>query len=188
LVEPNVASDAALAALPNINAETVEALKAARPILSATALDQLLTARSLNVAQRTELYSRMFVHVDLNRGTDPEFMLIPGMDAARLGAIKSGRPWRSFDQFRTAIASVSNAAEAERLEEYLFIPINLNTWTEPIMDSFASIGVGTSRWKREFAEYRPWTSMAQFDREIGKYVRNQPTEVSRLARYVIIEP
>jgi hypothetical protein len=56
------------------------------------------------------------------------------------------------------------------------------------MDSFASIGVGTSRWKREFAEYRPWTSMAQFDREIGKYVRNQPTEVSRLARYVIIEP
>ena len=31
LVEPNVASDAALAALPNINAETVEALKAACP-------------------------------------------------------------------------------------------------------------------------------------------------------------
>jgi hypothetical protein len=130
----------------------------------------------------------MFVHVDLNRGSDAEFMLIPGMDAAKLQAIKAGRPWRSFDQFRTALGGVSNAAYAERLEEYLFIPINLNTWTEPIMDSFASIGVGTSRWKREFAEYRPWTSMAQFDREIGKYVRNQPTEVSRLARYVIIEP
>jgi hypothetical protein len=183
-----VASDAALAALPNVNAGTVEAIKAARPILSATALDQLLASRSLSAAQRTELYSRVFVHVDLNRGTDAEFMLVPGMDAAELDAIKAGRPWRTFDQFRAAITQVSNPTEAERLEEYLFIPINLNTWTEPIMDSFASIGVGTSRWKREFEEYRPWTSMAQFEREIGKYVRNQPTEVTRLARYVIIEP
>ena len=54
------------------------------------------------------------------------------------------------------------------------------------MDSFASIGVGTRQWKREFEEYRPWTSMEQFDREISKYVRNRPTEVKRLARYVYI--
>jgi len=55
------------------------------------------------------------------------------------------------------------------------------------MDTFASIGVGTTRWKREFAEYRPWTSMAQFEREIGKYVRGNPSELKRLQRYVIIE-
>lgn len=188
LVEPNVASDAAFAALPELNPATIEALKGARPILSATALDQLLAGRSLTAAQRASLYSRMFVHVDLNRGTDAEFNLIPGMNPAILAAIKAGRPWRSFDAFRTAVTAASSQAEADRLEQYFFIPINLNTWTEPIMDSFASIGVGTARWKREFEEYRPWTSMAQFEREIGKYVRNQPTEVTRLARYVIIEP
>ena len=43
-------------------------------------------------------------------------------------------------------------------------------------------------WKREFDEYRPWTSMEQFDREIGKYLRGRPTELARLRRYVIIEP
>jgi hypothetical protein len=54
------------------------------------------------------------------------------------------------------------------------------------MDSFASIGVGTRQWKREFAEYRPWTSMEQFRREISKYLRSRPQELKRLERYVII--
>ena len=37
----------------------------------------------------------------------------------------------------------------------------------------------------EFKEYRPWKSMAQFHKEIGKYVDEK--EVRRLARYVVIQ-
>ncbi len=40
----------------------------------------------------------------------------------------------------------------------------------------------TARMAEEFEEYRPYTSMDQFNREIGKYV-NQ-AEVARLASYV----
>ena len=36
----------------------------------------------------------------------------------------------------------------------------------------------------EFAEYRPWKTFAQFDKEIGKYVG--PQETARLAQYVFI--
>ena len=79
------------------------------------------------------------------------------------------------------------ASDANTFERYFFIPIELNTFTEPLMDTFAPIGVGTRRWKHEFAEYRPWTSEAQFRREIGKYVRANPKEVDRLWRYVIIK-
>jgi hypothetical protein len=188
LVEPNVATDSAMLTLPGMNADIVQSLKAARPILSAVALDSILGARGLSRAQRTTLYGRMFVHVDVNRGSDAEFMLIPNVDASKLQALKAGRPWKSFDQFTTAITTAASAAEATRLEQYVFIPIDLNTFTNPIMDTFASIGVGTTRWKREFAEYRPWTSWEQFDREIGKYVRANPAEVQRLKRYVIINP
>ncbi|MEO8000167.1 MAG: hypothetical protein ABI852_22145, partial [Gemmatimonadaceae bacterium] len=85
--------------------------------------------------------------------------------------------WKSLEALGPALAST---------EQYVFIPIELNTWTAPIMDSFASIGVGTRQWKREFEEYRPWTSMEQFEREIGKYVRSKPGELKRLERYVII--
>jgi hypothetical protein len=166
----------------------VESLQGAIPILSITTLDSILASKALSKAQRAETYNRMFVHVDLNRGTDAELMLIPGVDAAKLTALKAGRPYKAFDQFATAMAKSANPTEVARLEQYVFIPIDLNTWTAPIMDSFAGINVGTPRWKREFAEYRPWTSMAQFEREISKYLRSRPTELKRLQRYVIINP
>ena len=38
---------------------------------------------------------------------------------------------------------------------------------------------------REFKEYRPWTSQAQFQKEIGKYVDQK--EVARLWRYFVIK-
>ena len=187
LVEPNVAADTALAKLPGLNAASIEALKSAKPLLSIVTVDSILASKGLTKAQRTDLYGKMFVHVDVNRGSDAELLLIPGVDAAKLAAIKAGRPWKSFDQFQTSFGKATSPAEATRVEQYLFIPIELNTFTSAIMDTFASIGVGTARWKREFNEYRPWTSMAQFEREIGKYVRGNPSELKRLQRYVIIE-
>ncbi len=187
LVEPNVAADSTLQKLPNLNAAAIEALKGAKPILSIVAVDSILGAKGLTKPQRTDLYGKMFVHVDVNRGSDAELMLIPGMDAKKLAAVKAGRPWKSFAQFNTEVAKASSPAEAARIEQYVFIPIALNTFTDDIMDTFASIGVGTRRWKHEFAEYRLWKRQAQFEREIGKYVRNNPTEVKRLWRYVIID-
>ncbi|MEK7402858.1 MAG: hypothetical protein AABZ80_10950, partial [Gemmatimonadota bacterium] len=71
--------------------------------------------------------------------------------------------------------------------QYMFIAIDINTASDSLVATFAPIGVGTRRWIREFAEYRPWTSQEQFAREIGKYVRNNPKEVTRLWRYVVIK-
>lgn len=187
LVEPNVAADSTMLALPHMNAALVQALKEARPILSIVALDSILASKSLSKTQRNEVYAKLFVHIDLNRGSDAEFLLIPGVDAKKVTTLKSQRPWSSFEQFQTAVAKATSVAEATRLEQYVFIPVELNTFTDPIMDTFASIGVGTRQWKREFAEYRPWTSMEQFDREISKYLRSRPNELKRLARYVMIK-
>ncbi len=177
LVEPNVAADSVLVALPHMTPALAQSLKDAKPILSVVALDSILASKSVTKAQRAELLGRMFVHVDVNRGTDAEFLLIPGMDANKLKAIKAGRPHKSFAN-----------PEVARIEQFVFIPVELNTFVNETMDTFASIGVGTRQWKREFAEYRPWTSMEQFDREISKYLRSRPNELKRLARYVIIEP
>jgi hypothetical protein len=186
LVEPNVAADSQFQRL-KLSEQAVKMIGEAKPILSAVALDSVLNAAGMNANARKELYKNLFVHVDLNRGTDAEFKLIPGMTDRTLAAIKAGRPWATFEAFDAAMSKSMKADEVAKLDEYLFIPIELNTWTDPIMDSFAGIGVGTRRWKREFAEYRPWTSEAQFRREIGKYVRANPKEVDRLWRYVYIK-
>jgi hypothetical protein len=189
LVEPNVAADSTMLKLPYMAQHYVDAIKAARPILSVVTLDSILTSHGMTKPQRDSLYRHMFVHVDLNRGTDAEFLLIPGAGQRMLREFKEYRPWTSFAQFQREIGKYvrSTPGEVERLEQYMFIPIELNTFTDSTLMTFASIGVGTRRWIREFKEYRPWTSQAQFEREIGKYVRANPKEVTRLWRYVVIK-
>src|SRR5215470_11028659 len=70
LAEPNVAADSTLLKLPGMNAATLEALKSAKPLLSIVTVDSILGAKGLTKAQRTDLYGKMFVHVDINRGSD----------------------------------------------------------------------------------------------------------------------
>jgi len=189
LVEPNVAADSTLLQLPYMTAAIVRAIKDARPILSILTLDSLLASHAVSRPQRDSLYRRMWIHVDLNRATDAEFLLIPGTGQRMLHEFKEYRPWTSFAQFQREIGKYVRAipGEVERLEQYMFIPIDINTASDSLVATFASIGVGTRRWIHEFKEYRPWTSEAQFRREIGKYVRGNPREVSRLWRYVVIK-
>lgn len=62
------------------------------------------------------------------------------------------------------------------------VPININTATD--VEILRIPGVGP-RMLREFKEYRPYTSIEQFRREIGKYV--DKAEVARLEKYIVIK-
>ena len=62
------------------------------------------------------------------------------------------------------------------------VPININTATDA--EILAIPGMGP-RMLREFKEYRPYTSIEQFRREIGKYV--DKAEVARLEKYIAIK-
>ena len=79
IVDPNVASDAELAKLPHMNAAIAKALAGRKPFLSMTALDEFLRSQGLTRAQLTDLYGRMFIHINLNSATNEEILLIPGM-------------------------------------------------------------------------------------------------------------
>ena len=63
------------------------------------------------------------------------------------------------------------------------MPIDLNT--APRAHIMLIPGM-TRRMAHEFEEYRPYKSLAQFDKEIGKYVK--PDEVARLRSYVELKP
>ena len=61
-------------------------------------------------------------------------------------------------------------------------PININTATDAEILRIPGVG---PRMLREFKEYRPYTSIEQFRREIGKYV--DKAEVARLEKYIVIK-
>ena len=89
-------------------------------------------------------------------------------------------PTWKFSEGRSA--STSTIGELARLEQFVFVPVKLNTATDEDILTIPGLG---NRMLREFKEYRPYTVIAQFDREIGKYVDDG--EVARLRRYVAVD-
>ncbi len=92
------------------------------------------------------------------------------------------RPYVAMAQFRREIGKYVDEDEVARLEQYDFVPINLNTASDEAILSIPGVG---NRMLHEFKEYRPYDNMARFRREIGKYVRDE--EVARLERYVTLD-
>ena len=117
--------------------------------------------------------------LDANEATAEQLASIMGLGAATAEAILAARP---FDRVADLHAVVSAHVAEDGLDAVysrLWVPIDLNTATA---DEILLIpGVG-DRMLHEFEEYRPYDSMAQFRREIGKYVDDE--ELERLAQYV----
>jgi len=182
LLDPNVATEAQLAALPGMSSAVVQGIMTRRPFLSIAELDAFL-GEQLSREQRTALYGRLFIHVNLNTASREELLLVPGVGPRMAHEFEEYRPYTGgLPQFRREIGKYVDAAEVARLEQYVFVPINLNTATDEDILSIPGLG---PRMLREFKEYRPYRSMEQFRREIGKYVNEK--EVARLERYVTID-
>ena len=119
---------------------------------------------------------------DFNKASESELAQLPGMTPALAKGLVEHRPFKSpLDLNKFLVDQKLNADQVKALYGKAFVPINLNTGTK---EEFMLIpGVG-ARMSAEFAEYRPWKTSAQFDKEIGKYVGQQETD--RLKQYVFI--
>ncbi len=180
LIDPNIASEKDLSALPHLNATIVKGIMERRPFLSMTDLNSFLS-QSLKKEHLTELYGKMFVQLNLNTATKEEIMMIPGVGNRMQHEFLEYRPYKALTQFRKEIGKYVNAQEVARLEQYVFVPINLNTASDEDIRSIPGLG---PRMLHEFKEYRPYKNIEQFRKEIGKYVNAK--EVARLERYVTL--
>jgi DNA uptake protein ComE-like DNA-binding protein len=182
LIDPNLASETELQALPHMTAATAKAVIARRPFMSVLELNDFLLEQKLTPAQATDFYRKAFVHINLNAGTREEFLLIPGAGPRMAREFAEYRPWLNWAQFDKEISKYVGQQETDRFKQYMFIPINLNTASDA---DFLTIPGAGPRMVREFKEYRPWKAKEQFDKEIGKYVG--PKETARFWRYVVIQ-
>ena len=91
--------------------------------------------------------------------------------------ILSNRPFLSIHDFNKVLANY----DKEELFKKIFVPLNLNTTNEKDFKMIPGVG---DRMAHEFEEYRPYKSIQQFKREIGKYV--DEIEVSRYLSYIFV--
>jgi len=181
LLDANRATQQELTGVPHLNADLIKAIMEKRPFSNVTELGTILAA--LTPQQRTEVYGKLFVHANLNTATDDEIRSIPAAQPQRvLREFKEYRPYKSLAVFHREMRKYWDETEVSRLEQYVFVPINLNTATDEEILSIPA--AQPQRLLREFKEYRPYTSLEQFHKEMRKYWDEK--EVTRLQRYVTL--
>jgi len=181
VLDPNLASEKELQAIPHLNATIATALMTQRPFLNETALNTFLS-KQLEAKPLEEVRAKLFVPINLNTASREEILLVPGVGAKMAHEFEEYRPYKNLAQFRQEIGKYVDAKEVARLEQYVFVPINLNTASDEDILSIPGLG---KRMLHEFKEYRPYKNIEQFRREIGKYV--DAKEVARLESYVTLE-
>ena len=121
---------------------------------------------------------------DLNALPEAELVKLPGFTPSIARAFIDKRPFATIVDVNTFLTSQGlTADQTAKIYETAFVHLNLNTATGPEVLLIPRIA---KRMAREFEEYRPWRTTAQFDKEIGKYV--DAKETARLWRFMVINP
>jgi len=150
-------------------------LTAARALCAAALL---LTSTSMLSAQVGKTQGV----ADINTMKEADVAALPGVTPAIAKALVAKRPFASITDANAFLLSQGLTQEqANAIYPKAFVHINLNTATA---DEIMLVPGAGRRMSREFPEYRPWKTYAQFDREIGKYVG--PEATAKLAQYTFI--
>ncbi len=181
VLNPNFATEDQLMGIELIDEVVGAMIVDSRPLLNVSDFTKILLD-NLDSAEVKEVCKSLFLPLNLNTATKEEILMVPGVGDKMAHEFEEYRPYKSIDQFRREIGKYVSDDEVAEYEKYVFVPINLNTGSK---DEILSIpGVG-DKMLHEFEEYRPYQSMEQFRREIGKYVDDN--ELSRLERYVTLD-
>ncbi len=176
VLNANLATESDLVAL-GFSAEVVNKLLAARPFLSLSDFTAILEGENTE-----ELFKKIFVPLNLNTTEEKAFKIIPGVGDKMAHEFEEYRPYTSILQFKREIGKYVDQKEVARYLDYVFVPVELNTSSEDDIKALPGIG---KKMTHEFLEYRPYKNLAQFRKEIGKYVDEK--ELNRLERFVYLE-
>lgn len=119
--------------------------------------------------------------IDAGTATAEDLAGIEGISEELAAAIVAGQPYADVTAFNTVLMESLTEEQAAAVRERVFVPVNLNEATE---EQIRLIPGMTDKMVHEFEEYRPYEDMAEFDREIGKYV--DEAEVARFRNYVTL--
>ena len=116
-----------------------------------------------------------------NLASEEELAAVDGLDGDAVAAIVDGRPFQRAADLHAVISAHVGEGQYDEIYGAIWVPIDLNDATSEEIGLIPGVG---RRMTHEFEEYRPYTALAQFHREIGKYVDDD--EVARLAQYVYV--
>ena len=110
-----------------------------------------------------------------------ELKSLPHFNKDLAETVMAARPLATVPALAALLGQALTGDQRGALYGKLFLPINLNSASR---EEIMLIPGLSGRMAHEFEEYRPYASMEQFRREIGKYV--DADEVARLEQHVFV--
>lgn len=177
-LNPNIASADELKKY--FSNELVQSIVQNRPFTTTSAYIDLLKVQ-LNDQELEKVCQFVFLPINLNTADEREILSVPGVGEKMAHEFDEYRPYKSIEQFRREIGKYVSKEQVTIYEKYVFVPIDLNHATKEAILTIPGVG---KKMAHEFEEYRPYASIEEFRREIGKYV--DENELRRLERYVVL--
>ena len=181
VLNPNTASAEELAALPGLNPDLAGRIAAGRAYLNMEALDKAL-APALSTGQRKALYVRLFLPINLNTASVDAIRMVPGVGRRMTREFREYRPYRGISEFRREIGKYVDDAQVARFEQYVFVPIKLNSAGDAHLRTVPGLDDGILA---VIKQSRPFASMEDFRGRVGGHAAKG--EIARLERYLTIE-
>ncbi len=120
--------------------------------------------------------------LNANTASADELAAVPNMDEDLVAAIINNRPFATISELDELLGADLGNDELQALYAHLFVPINLNSAEKSEILLIPGVG---NKMAHEFEEYRPYSNLEQFRREMAKYV--DQAEVARLEQYVTLD-
>ena len=120
--------------------------------------------------------------LNANSASEGELHALPILTDAQVSAIIANRPYATWGALNAELSASLDAEQLEQLYGSLYVPLKLNSASDADIKLIPGVG---RKMAHEFEEYRPYKSIEQFRREIGKYVDEE--EVARYEQYIILD-
>lgn len=182
----NSATDDELLTVPDTGDRMLHEFLEYRPYTSIQQFRQEI-GKYVDDSQVAAYEQHVFVPVDPNAADLETMKQLPGVDDAIAQQLLDGAPYDNGFAFLTKLAELVPGVDLAQAQAYVpsAAKLNLNDATS---DQLMTVPGGGERMTREFGEYKPYTSILQFRKEIGKYVDDAQVAAYETYLYVPVDP
>jgi hypothetical protein len=119
-LDPNSASREQLVAA-GLPGHVADAVVGGRPFENMLAVDRALRSHVPDSAARSDVYTKLWIPIDVNTASGEEIMLIPGVGRRMRREFEEYRPYDNMARFRREMGKYVDEQEVARLERYVTI-------------------------------------------------------------------
>lgn len=179
LLNPNLAAEAEMAALPGMNAALAKWIVDNRPFPRMKPIDAHLKT-TLDSAQRITLYGRMYLPINLNDLDTTEIAMIPRAGRRMIREFNEYAPYAALAVWYREIDKYIDEPELGTLQQYVFVAMNANSASDADLNTIPGLKPAVLA---AIKAGRPWADEAKFKTEVAK--ATDAKDAQRIARYLV---